>query len=505
MRKQIIIPALLLVFASCTKEINNSEKSLVPAIQKQESLQFSKLSSITLQGETGAAEISAFDPATKKLFVVNNGNTGNKIDVFDLTIAANPDYLTSIAVSPYGGLVNSVDVSNGKLAAAIESTTKTTNGKLVVFNTADYSELAVVSVGALPDMTTFTPDGKFILTANEGEPNDAYTVDPVGTVSIIDVANSYQVNTLDFSAFATRQAELMAKGLRIFGKNASFAQDIEPEYIAVSSNSNTAWVTLQENNAVAKIDLQTQAITDIFGLGFKDYSLPQNSFDPSDANGLATFGNWPVKAMYLPDGMAVIPSNGTPFIYTANEGDQREYSGFNETKRVKNITLDATTFPNNAIVKQDANLGRLNITSTLGNTSGVYNELYSFGARSFTVWNGNTGEQVFDSGDQLDRMTNENGSYPDNRSDDKGTEPEGITFGRVGNNNLLFVGLERGNAVLVYDVTNPVQPKFLQFLPSGGVAPEGLLFIEAAKSPNGKSILVVSNETSGQVTIFTTE
>lgn len=465
---------------------------------------FTPVATVALAGGTGAAEISAYDPSTKKLFVVNNGSTGNKIDVFDISDPASPALLTSLSTLPYGGLVNSVDVSNGRLAAAIESTTKTNNGHLVVFATTDYSVLANVTVGALPDMTTFTPDGKYILTANEGEPNDAYTIDPVGSVSIIAVEEDYAVTTLDFSAFAPRQAGLMAKGMRIFGKNASFAQDIEPEYIAVSGNSDNAWVTLQENNAVARINLRTKTITDIFPLGFKDYSLAANSFDPSDDNGVATFGNWPVKGMYEPDGIAVIPTNGTPFIYTANEGDQREYTGYNETKRVKSLTLDPAVFPDAVTLKKDANLGRLNVTTSLGNTDGVYHELYSFGARSFSVWNGNTGEQVFDSGDQLDKLCNEAGLYPDNRSDDKGTEPEGITIGRVGNNTLLFITLERGNAVMIYDITNPVKPAFLQVLPSGGVAPEGVLFIEPAKSPNGKSMLVVSNETSGHIALFTT-
>ncbi|HZF63992.1 MAG TPA: alkaline phosphatase, partial [Chitinophagaceae bacterium] len=134
---------------------------------------------------------------------------------------------------------------------------------------------------------------------------------------------------------------------------------------------------------------------------------------------------------------------------------------------------------------------------------GDYDQLYSFGARSFSIWNGNTGKQVYDSGNEIDMITASKGAYPDNRSDDKGSEPEGIVAGRVGNNNLLFVGTERSNGVLVYDVTNPVKPRFLQWL-TAGQGPEGLHFVAAENSPTGKSMLVVSNEVDGVVKIFST-
>lgn len=507
MKQTYLLAASLVVMLSCSKKdftpANEQTAGSTDISAIKESVTFAETGSIDL-GDAGASEISAYDPLTKKLFVVNNGAV-NKIDVVDLSNPSQPVYVSSIPVAPFGGLVNSVAVNNGRLAAAIESVNKTDNGKAVIFKTSDYSVIAAVTVGALPDMITFSPDGNLILTANEGEPSLDYTVDPLGTVSIIRTNENYAVTTLDFSGFASQKDKLVQKGFRIFGPNANFAQDIEPEYIAISNNSKTAWVTLQENNGIASIDLKTRKITEIFPLGFKNYNIPANAIDASDRDSKTALNTWPVKGMYQPDGIAVNPVNGTPFLYTANEGDAREYNNFVEAKRIGSISLDANAFPNAAFLQDQANLGRLNITSTLGDTDGDgdYDELYSFGARSFSIWNGETGALVFDSKNELDQLAIANNKYVDTRSDDKSTEPEGITTGRVGNNTLLFIGLERADAVVVYDITNPVKPSYLQWL-NAGVAPEGVLFVNAANSPTGKSLLIVSNETDGQVKIYST-
>ena len=522
MRKILLLMSSVLLLNACNKlnadkeaaELAASKKSKESEAKtfaaKQESTSFTEIKTIPVGGQ-GAAEISAYDPATKKLFVVNNSVGNNRIDVFDLTNINSPVILAPINTAVFGGFVNSVSVSNGKVAAAIEANVKTNNGRVLVFNTTNYSVLANVEVGALPDMVTFSPDGNFILTANEGEPNDAYTIDPLGTVSIISVNENYSVTTLDFSGFEGRAAQLKAKGFRLFGKNASFAQDIEPEYIAVSENSKKAWVTLQENNGMALIDLNSKTITDILPFGFKDYNAFGNTIDASDEPAPLTpvidFKSWPVKGMYLPDGIAVLPNNNVPFVFTANEGDQREYTGFNETRRIgsSSVVLDPIAFPNASALKMNANLGRLNITTTLGDTDGDgdFDELYSYGSRSFSIWHGLTGELLFDSKDFIDKKANEFGKYPNSRSDDKGCEPEGITIGRVGNKNLVFVGLERANAVIVFELSNPQKPNFVQWL-NTGVGPEGVLFVPANESPNGKSLLIVSNEVDGTVKIYST-
>lgn len=507
----IVMAALLF---SCTKQ-DLPEQPLIEEKAprfSQESSMFEEIGMIDI-GSTGAAEISAFDEYTKKLFVVNNASGINRIDVINLANPANPVFLTSISIGT--GFVNSVSVSGGKLAAAIENTVKQNPGKVIVYRTDNYAKIAEVGVGALPDMITFSPDGRFILTANEGEPSVNYTLDPEGSVSIISVEEGYSVQTLTFGAFAGMAAELKKKGLRVFGRNASFAQDMEPEYITVSANSKTAWVSLQENNALARIDIASKRIEEIMPLGFKSYNTLENAIDPSDKDGGIFFNPWPVYGMYQPDAIAVMPNNNVPYVFTANEGDAREYGNFNEQVRVGSnaVVLDPTAFPNAATAfKPLSKLGRLNITNTLGDTDGDgdYDELYSYGARSFSIFHGLTGELVFDSKNELDVRAKALGIYPkdgngeDNRSDDKSVEPEGVTIGRVGNRNLMFLGMERADALFIYDVNNPNRPVFLQYLPTGD-APEGVYFVDAEKSPTGRSILIVSSEEDGVVRIYSTK
>ena len=497
MKKTVVFLLLISLFTACKKSGD------VPGdvIVNEDPATYKEIASLNLGG-LGSAEITTFDPLTKRLFAVNNG-TANKIDVIYIANPAAISLIYSINLSAYGGYVNSVDVNNGKLAAAIESATKQNPGKIVVFNTSTYAEEKVITVGALPDMVVFSPDGKYILSANEGEPDATYTNDPEGTVSIISVENNYSVTTLNFASFASQLTSLKAKGFRVFGPGNDIAKDVEPEYISVSSDSKTAWVTLQENNGIAVIDIATKTITKILPLGFKDYNLAANAIDPSDKEGGINFNPWKVFGTYMPDAISSINYNGIPYLFTANEGDAREYTGFSEIKRVKDIALDLTAFPNAAILKQDIQLGRLNITTTMGDTDsdGDFDALYSFGARSFSVWNGSTGDLVFDSKNELDVKAKDLGVYDDNRSDDKGAEPETIILGKVGTKTIAFVGMERADAVAVYDVTNPTAPVFIKIFATGD-APEGMLFIPASKSPIQQSLLVVSSENDGVIKIY---
>ena len=262
-------------------------------------------------------------------------------------------------------------------------------------------------------------------------------------------------------------------------------------------------MTLQENNAIAEIDILSATIKKIMPLGFKDYSAPGNAFDFSDKDGTIAFKNAPVFGTYMPDAIASYNYNGTTYLFTANEGDAREYAGFAEVKRLGTVALDPVAFPTAATLKTDAQLGRLNITTTLGDKDGDgdLDALYSFGARSFSVWNAATGAQVWDSKNELDVKCKDLGVYDDARSDDKGAEPEAVTIGRVGSKTVAFVGMERADAVAVYDVTDPTKPAFIKIFKTGD-APEGLLFIPASKSPIGQSLVVVSSENDGMVKIY---
>lgn len=469
------------------------------------------------------SEIPAFDPITQRTFVVNGTNL---LDVLDISHPSNPALFKTIDLSAFG-TANSVAVKNGLVAVAIENANKQAPGTVAFFD-IDGNFLSAVTVGSLPDMLTFTPDGKKILVANEGEPNSynqVNSVDPEGSVSIIDISNGVlnltqnNVTKADFTAFNTQKDALIAQGVRIFGPNATVAQDFEPEYITVSSDSKTAWVTLQENNAIAVVNLQTGEITDIQPLGYKDHNLPGNGLDASDRDGPNNTGkiniqNWPVLGMYQPDAIASFTVNGQTYLITANEGDARDYTGFSEEARINNLTLDPTAFPNATTLNNNANLGRLNVTKTLGDAGGDgdYEQLYAFGARSFSIWDAQ-GNRVFDSGDQLEQITaaqvpalfNSDGTSAsfDTRSDNKGPEPEGLVTGVINGKTYIFIGLERTGGVMVYDLTNPTSPAFVQYINTpGDLAPEGLSFVAAADSPTGKPLLVVANEVSKTTTTY---
>ena len=500
--KQLKFFYLLLITVtifSCRKE---DVSAPLENTQNEDLSGYTEIASINLGG-LGAAEITAFDPSTDRLFAVNNSYILNKIDVIDISNPALISVIHSISMVPYGGYVNSVAVSNGKLAAAVESTDKQAAGKIVVFNTSTYAEIKSINVGALPDMVTFTNDGNYIISANEGEPSDNYVNDPEGSVSIIKVSD-YSVKTINFSTFENQLTALTAKGFRIFGPGKNFNKDIEPEYITVSDDNTTAYVTLQENNAIAEIDIVTGIVKKIMPLGFKDYSLAENAIDASDKDSKVAFTTYnKVFGMYMPDAIAYYNYNGKPYLFTANEGDSREYTAFTEMKRAATVTFDPTNFPTAATLQKDASLGRLNITTTLGDTDGDgdFDALYSLGARSFSVWDAITGAQVFDSKNELDKKADELKIYDDGRSDDKGVEPESIAIGRVGSKTIAVVGMERADAFAIYDITTPTAPVFIKMYKTGD-APEGIIFIPASKSPINQSLIVISSENDGLVKIY---
>lgn len=476
---------------------------ILSACKTSSYINFKEVAQIDL-GDSGAAEITAYDPQTKKLFVVNNGST-NKIDVISFDSFPIIRLSDSINIRTYGGFVNSVAVSNGLLAAAIEGDNKQDKGSIVIFRTSDHQHIRTIQAGALPDMVTFTPDGNFILSANEGEPSPDYKVDPEGSVSIISVKEDFNITTIDFSIVNEQIGSLKSKGFRTSGRNEQLKKDVEPEYIAVSGDSKFAWITLQENNAIARIDIMAKKITDIFPLGFKDHSDTLNAIDVSDMDGKVDFKRQPVKGMFMPDAISFIDHMGEPLVLTANEGDTREYEAFTENRRVKASRIDSLSFTDTSLLK-DQKLGRLVIDTLMGDPDldGDIDELYSFGGRSFSVWNGNTGKRIWDSHNQLEKLTHDAGLYDDTRSDDKGVEAEGITIGTINKRKYAFIGLDRADCIAIYDITDPFKPRFRQLLKVGD-GPEGVLFVTAENSPNKKPLLIVGSENDGQVRIFSAQ
>jgi len=458
------------------------------------------------------AEIVAYDSKTRRVFVSNSAES--RVDVLQ---ASDKTSLGSLPATN----VNSVDAYDGLVAVAVDSGSVGTPGSVLLYDAETLDLLGTASAGFLPDMVTFTPDGKYVLVANEGEPNDDYDNDPVGSISMIDVTSPSSPVTTDigFSSFNSEEASLKAAGVRIFGPGASVAQDLEPEYITVSEDSSTAYVICQENNATAIVDLGTKSVVSINPLGYKDHTKKRNAFDASNRDDAINIQRWPTRGMYQPDSIASFRIFGVTLVVTANEGDARDYDGFSEEERVKDLNLDASAFPNAEELQEDENLGRLKTTTATGDLDGDgdFDEIYSYGARSFSIWlfkADGSSTQIFDSGDDFEQITaalipadfNSNEGEADsfdNRSDDKGPEPEALAVGTDLGQTLGFIGLERVGGIMLYDLTNPFRPRFLEYeRNSTDVAPEGIDFISRARSPFREPAIVVASEVSGTTTFY---
>ncbi|MDO8971148.1 MAG: choice-of-anchor I family protein, partial [Saprospiraceae bacterium] len=452
----------------------------------------------------------------------------NQLEIIDL---ANPVALAKIAaidINVYGGGINSVAINNGVVAVAVDASVITDPGKVVFFD-ANGTFINEVTVGSLPDHVNFTFDGTKLLVANEGEPATDYSVDPEGSVSVIDMTpgaaalTQANVTQIGFTQFDADIDVLRAAGVRIFGPTQSVARNIEPEFITSSADGKTAWVTLQEANAVAIIDLENNLATAIVPLGLKDWS--NSSLDASDQAPGIFFNNWNIKGMYQPDALAYWNAGGVEYLITANEGDSREWDAYAEIVRLSSSSyqLDPVAFPDASYLKRPELLGRLNVTTATGDTDGDgdFDEIHAYGGRSISIWNATTGALIWDSGDDLERITaadptfgsifnaNHGSNAPKNRSDDKGPEPEGVALGTIEGRNYAFTALERIGGVIVYDVTNPAAPEFVEWINTrtpgsygGDQGAEGIIFIPKNESPNGRNLLLVSNEVSGTVSVF---
>ena len=485
--------------------------------------------------DESAAEIVKYHHPSRRLFIVNAND--KIIDIVDISDVTNPTLVTSIDVSSMGS-PNSVDVRPGgrskEIAVAVANDDPTKRG-WVAFYDVDGNFLKSVQVGFLPDMVTYDHRGYNVLVANEGEPNDDYTVDPEGSVSIISrYRSSFRVREVRFDKLTKEQLE----GVRITGREGvtlTPAQDIEPEYISVGPYGRYAYVTLQENNTVAKIDIYRASLAAMLPLGSVNHAEYGNSLDASNKDDAIRMANWPVKGLPMPDAIATYRVGRETYFVTANEGDGRdrevEVDGedvliYSDEARVKDVNLNPISFPLAETLQDQANLGRLKIVATEGDLDGdgEYEELYSFGTRSFSIYN-SKGERVFDSGsdfeaiianrlpDEFGSTNDENGSF-DDRSDDKGPEPEGVEFGEINDRTYAFIGLERIGGIMIYDVTDPKNSYFVDYVnnrnfagdaeagTAGDLGPEGLKFISSKDSPNKKDLLVVGNEVSGTTTIY---
>lgn len=601
--------SFLLGLVSCGGDINvspSSQNGSVGAGPIQTPGPVSQGDSISLQFlgryESGvfdesAAEIVAFDKDSNQIFVVNSDSS--TIDIVNASAPAAPVLSLSINVArdltlalegivsqDDLGAINSVTTSNGVFATAVESANKQANG-YVAFYESDGTFLSAVQVGPLPDMLTYTPDGNTVLVANEGEPSDDYSNDPQGSVSVINVRGGEgnvtqrdvrRISFTDFNVGGSRSNEL-PEGLRISGRSLSVAQDLEPEYITVSADSSTAWVALQENNGLAQIDLISNRVSSILSLGFKDHAVEGNGLDASNRDDAINIQAWPLRGLFMPDGIASYEVAGVNYVVTANEGDTRELvtetddeasclaSGgfafddgdcfiFVDELRIEDIAdtgatiniPDLTIFAANIeALTEEQNLGRIKIASNEGasgcfsdalQTSGqpgpgcVYDGLYSFGTRSFSIWNSASGALVFDSGDDFESITADflggagfnspsDENEGDNRSDDHGPEPEAIELALINGRTYAFIGLSQVGGIMIYDVTVPQGSTFVDYVntrnfnvdiddlvdagdfsAAGDLGPESIVYISPEDSPVDSALVVVGNEVSGTVAIF---
>lgn len=490
-----------------------------------------------------AAEIVAYHAASQRILTVNAQS--GKVDILDASDPANPTKVAEVSAGG-GKEINSVAVRpDGLAVAAVQQADKTENGEALLFDTASGDELGRVPLGALPDNVHITKDGAYALAANEGEPSDEltadgteYAKDPEGTVSVISLPDGVQapsaadVRTADFRAFDGPDAEL-DPSIRVFGPENHHNKpslDFEPEYI--SSADGKAYVTLQENNAIAVVDIASATVEKVLPAHIADHSVIP--LDPSNKDGEAKLRTIPVHGLSMPDSIGAFQTNGQTYFATANEGDARDWGGYTDEVKLKELVeegqvCDSIDLPEGIEDKKYAGNLKLSNASGWNEEKGCFDGLYSFGSRSFSIYDAE-GNVVFDSGSDFEDITkdieglnfnadNEDPDF-DDRSNNKGPEPEALTIGSVGDRTYAFIGMERVGGIFVYDVTDPAQAEFVTYTNNrdftvdydednvaatslaGDLGPEGLAFISKEDSPTADALLIAGNEVSGTTTVF---
>ena len=482
-----------------------------------------------MNSDGGSAEIVAYDTKGHCMYVVNGikgtldrvplgALSGRSKSVIPLS-GSEIDVAKPLTADDFAyGDMTSVAVHNGLVAVSVQAEGYADPGRVAIFETnGDTLRHAVtLTTGVQPDMVTFTPDGSKLLIANEGEPRmGTEGVNPAGSVTIAtlngkDLSKSSAV-TVGFDKFDEQRAQLTKSGV-IVRKDAKPSNDFEPEYVTPSRDGRTAYVALQEANAIAVLDVDKADFTAVYPLGVKDFGVQANALDLIANEKIAIEPQAGVFGIYMPDGIALHEANGKTYLLTANEGDSRaDWSGLDEEVEAVTSPTGNVTMPEE-VVWYDASLHE-----------GLdQDRAYIFGGRSFGVWEVTPSGlvSVFDSGSAFEEITaaalpewfncsNDDISLED-RSAKKGVEPEYVTTGTVGDRTYAFVGLERIGGVMVYDITDAKKITFVNYINSrafdsdvqGDVGPEGLYFIPAAQSVTGNALLLAACEVSGTVAVF---
>ncbi|MEX1669676.1 choice-of-anchor I family protein [Zhongshania guokunii] len=487
-------------------------------------LDYAKSSSFTASGATydmGAAKVVAADSTNKRLFVVNAQS--DAVDILDITeplspVLASPASLDLAAAATAAGISLGepkwVTVGGAYVAVALDNVNPQEKGIVAVYLLSDLSLVTTFEVGAAPKMAIFDLVLNRIVVANEGVPSDDYSVDPEGSVSIIDISSGVESGVVtdigfsDFNIGGSRAGELPA-AVRVRGPSASVAQDLEPEHIAVSLANTKLFVSLQENNAVAVINLADNTIDRIIALGRKDFGVIGNELDVKSDNA-ADIRTWPgVYGLYQPDGISTYRFGNKNYFVTANEGSPRTYSAYNEQVNANQIPVDNSN-PSAADAADPSALGSLKVSSEDGDTDndGDIDEITAFGARSFSIWN-EQGQLMFDSGAELAQITNASlgaeFNDADTSSTSNGAGPKSIVLVSSLNRIYAFVSLQRAGGIAIYDITSPLGVQFVQYVNNrnfgavtGDEGADGIttFFIDS------KAYLGVANAKSGNVRIL---
>ena len=500
--------------------VSFAQKADVPAGTFQMGTALKQIASIPMT----TAEISAYMPGKKVLFVVGGENVLEVVDVAD---PSNPKKINEVKLP---GGASSVTVHGDLVAVSLLNNPEWKKGHVQVMRYGKKLEvLGLHELCYMPDMITFTPDGKNLLVACEGSPDETFSEDPEGGIGVLSVSSKAakawarpQKTVVGFKGLDT--LALMKAGVRKTGVK-SFVQSLEPEYITVSENSKTAWVSLQENNALVKFDVAKKKILNVFPLGYVDHSKPGFGLDIKK-NKQIEIRNYPLRGLRQPDGISAFSVNGKSFVLTANEGAPvNDYKAWTDVTTamvlMQQEVLDADEFTTGQLSDLKnlsvSNLERCNVEPDK-TENGKCPYIYSFGSRSISIFDGESGHLMWDSGDMLERTiakvapeyfnwNSKKGKVKmDARSEDKGCEPENVTTGFVGEKRYAFVGLERTSGIAVFDITgieNGSNPNIVDYyLDPNDRGPEGILFIPAEKSPNGEPLLVVGYEYSKTLAVY---
>ena len=376
-------------------------------------------------------------------------NIAGSVDVLDLSNPAEPRRVRRVPIDTASGTPNSAAIHPHHNYFLVVIGRSGAIGTVAAFRLSDGVLLGSATVGIQPDSIAIAPNGQYAVVANEAEAVNVGLNGGDGSISIVDLTgfNGVRPGALDVTnvslpsaaglpGFSTGRADDIG---RVPITNAPAT--LEPESVAFSDDSRFVYVTLQENNGVVRLEAQSGALT-YFGLGpishLADLTV-DGSYSPVEM----------LNAFREPDGIAVDLSGR--FFVTADEGDTRTAAGASGPR----------------------------------------------GGRTVSVFDLDSGVLLGDTGSQLDDAAAAASVYPDSRSNRGGTEPEVLDLTHYRGQTLVVVGLERGNAVALVDVSDPTAPLVIDVAPAG-VGPEGVKFFRRGS----RLFVAAANEVSGTVSLF---